>query len=181
MLTQFGVRLYFDETGMPSLLSFAQFGSSETSTDPRRQQRAMDHAMHQAENLANMQLTTFINTSISVTEASEISETETEDITFGEDDNGVMKSAVEYIDRICKNSKVTGSDTMAGRSTVYKRTLQHPSGHKVAVVVRRWSFGQLDMVRAIIDGKRPEQPKPPAKPAVKPEDSGVRKGRTYDF
>ncbi len=181
MLTQFGVRLYFDETGMPSLLSFAQFGSAETSTDQRRQQRAMEHAMRQAANLANQQLTTYINSSIRVSEASEISESETEDIIFKEDEEAMAKNVTEYIDRLKETSKVTGFDSMAGRSTVYNKTLQHPSGHKISVVVIRWSFTQLDAARAIIEGKRPEQPKQPAKQTVNPENSGVRKGRTYDF
>ena len=182
MLTQFGVRLFFDETGMPSLLSFAQWGSAETSTDPRRQERAMEAALKQAEALANEQLTAFINSSMRVSESSEKSESETEDIIFKEGEDPYAEgSVVKIVDRITEHSSLTASDSMTGRTTVYKKVLRHPSGHQVAMVVRRWSFSQLELVNQIKNGKKPDTPAKPAVEAPKKGDSGVRKGRTYDF
>ena len=181
LLTQFGVRLYFDETGTPSLLSFGQWGSSFTGTDERKIERAMESAFAQAESVANEQLTTFINSKISVAEASERGEIEDETLVASGDAAVREEAVVKIIDRIAKSSTVTGGDSLIGRSTVLKKTLVHPSGHKVAVVVRRWSFGQLEAARAILNGGR-RPAKAEAKPLnVQSEDSGKRKGRSYDF
>lgn len=181
LLTQFGVRLYFDETGTPSLLSFGQWGSSYTGTDERKLERAMESAFAQAEAAANEQLTAFINSKIAVAEATERGEIEDESLKFKDDGTVDQEEFVKIIDRVAKSSTVTGSDTMIGRSTVLKKSLVHPSGHKIAVVVRRWSFSQLEAARAILNGgKRP--PKAQSKPVnVQSEDRGKRQGRTYDF
>jgi len=69
---------------------------------------------------------------------------------------------------------------MKGRSTVYDEVLTHPNGHKVAVVVRRWSFRTVDAINAIDAPAAVETPKA-EKPAATKEGAGVRKGRTYDF
>jgi len=84
------------------------------------------------------------------------------------------------ISRITKQSTLTASDTMAGRSTVFKRMLRHPNGHRVAVVVRQWSYEQLDAVDAILNGPKMEAPKAPGV-KVQDDGAGVRKGRSYDF
>lgn len=180
LLTQFGVRMYFDESGMPSLLSFGQWGSSFTGADERKAERAMESAFAQAEAVANEQLTAFINSKISVIEATERGEIENENLKFN--DNGVVEQEdfVRMIDRVAKSSTVTGNDTMIGRSTVLKKMLTHASGHKIAIVVRRWSFGQLDAARSILNGK-PQPKDNPKPPAVNSEDRGKRQGRSYDF
>ena len=48
IVNNFGVRLYFDETGTPALLSFGQFGSSYTGKSERMAERAEEQAMRQA-------------------------------------------------------------------------------------------------------------------------------------
>ncbi|MBQ7176769.1 MAG: hypothetical protein IJS08_05070 [Victivallales bacterium] len=182
MLNQFGVRLFFDEKGQPALLSFGCWGSSYTGKDVRRQERAMEHAFRQAESMANTQLTRFINSTISMVEQSERSENEYEGVSFDSMDNATEESFVKYVDRIMSETRVKGSDSMIGRSTVKKVTLIHPSGHKIAYVVRLWSFDTLASNKSILSGKRPVEQKQgqPAAP-VKKEDSGVRQGRVYDF
>lgn len=180
LLSQFGVRLYFDETGMPSLLSFGQWGSSFTGTDERKAERAMESAFTQAEAAANEQLTAFIKSRIAVAEANERGEVEEESL-FATDDGVRQEEVTKVIDRIAKSSTVTGSDSLIGRSTVLRKSLTHPSGHKIAVVVRRWSFGQLEAARAILNGGK-RQPQAEKKPvSVNSEDRGKRQGRTYDF
>ena len=180
LLTQFGVRLYFDETGYPSLLSFGQWGSAYTGDNERRRERAMESAMSQAEAIANEQLTAFINSKIAVYEATERGEIEEESLRFKNDGSTTEEDFMKIIDRVAKSSTVTGSDSMIGRSTVLKKTLKHPSGQNICMVVRRWSFSQLESARAIINGKAPAPVKKTSEP-VKTGDRGVRQGRTYDF
>ena len=182
MLNQFGVRLFFDEKGQPALLSFGCWGSSYTGKDAKRQERAMEHAFRQAEAMANSQITKFINSKISMEERAERSENSYEGVSFDSMDNATEESFVKYVDRIMSDISVEGSDKMIGRSTVKKVTLTHPSGHKIAYVVRLWSFDTLEANQRAISGKRPAEQKQekPAAP-VKKEDSGIRQGRVYDF
>lgn len=180
LLTQFGVRLYFDEAGMPALLSFGQWGSSFTGTDERKIERAMESAFAQAEASANEQLTAFINSKIAVAEIAERGEIENENLKFNDDGSVNQEEFVKIIDRVIKSSTITGNDSLIGRSTVLRKSLVHPSGHKIAIVVRRWSFGQLDSATAILNGGK-RQPKAPSPIKATTEDSGKRQGRSYDF
>ena len=177
----FGVRLYFDETGTPSLLSFGQFGSSYKGKSGRLADRAELQAQRQARALADSALTTFINSFADMTDESLLSEDIGESRLFHADGTATPEEVSNIIDIYRSKIKQTGSDTMKGRTTVYDRVVKHPSGQRVAVCVRRWSFGQVDAVNEIINQGhgRPTPPKTPQKPNV--YDSGVRSSRTYDF
>ena len=181
LVSQFGVRLFFDKDGVPALLSFAQWGSAYTGTDEDAAEDAMDHALVQAEALANEQLTVFINSTISVKESSEKGEEKATTALFDANRVPTEQKTVEFIDRAMKSSTVTGTDTMIGRSTIARKVLVHPSsGQKLAVCVRMWSFGQYDAMKRIIDKPRPQ---PPAEPSAAQPDGtpGKRRGRSYDF
>ena len=179
LVSQFGVRLFFDEKGVPALLSFAQWGSAYTGTDEDEAEDAMDHAMVQAEALANEQLTTFINSTITVSESSDKGESKSTDAIF--DPNGVPseEKLVNYIDSAMKSSTVKGSDTMIGRSTVVKKVVVHPqSEQKLAICVRMWSFGQYDAMKRVIERPKPSETTPTGDSTGTP---GKRRGRSYDF
>ncbi len=182
LVSQFGVRFFFDKNGTPALLSYGQWGSSYTGTNAAQADRALEHAMTQAETIANEQMTFFINSTITLKEQSERSEDTTLDALF--DENNVPKEVEvsEYIDRIAKSASRRGSDTMIGRSTVKRKVVTHPeTGHKVAVCVRMWSFGQYEAMKRIIEKPRPQQPAAVAPTATPQGTSGRRRGRSYDF
>lgn len=182
MVSQFGVRLFFDKQGVPALLSFGQWGSAYTGSDADEAEDAMDHALVQAEALANEQLTMFINSTITVKESSDHGGGKTVDAIF--DANGVPTEAsvVKFIDRASKESSLQGRDTLIGRSTVAKKVLVHPAnGKKLAVVVRMWSFGQYDAMKRIIEKPAAAPVRPVAAPAAPQMTPGKRRGRSYDF
>ena len=180
LVNQFGVRVVIDEEGMPALLSFAQYGV-ENSKDSRLQQRNQEHALRQAESLADQQMTLFVNSAIQAEELSETGEAEIEDAIHFDNGEGLRQSVVQYTDRLRSVSQRKGSDSLAGRRTLVKRILPHASGHKVAVVVRMWSFSSLDQVRKTLQPpKKPAEAQPRKKNPIKVEPA-VRKGRTYDF
>lgn len=182
MVSQFGVRLFFDKQGVPALLSFGQWGSAYTGSDADEAEDAMDHALVQAEALANEQLTMFINSTITVKESSDHGGGKTVDALF--DANGVPTEAsvVKFIDRASKESSLQGRDTLIGRSTVAKKVLVHPAnGKKLAVVVRMWSFGQYDAMKRIIEKPAAAPVRPVAAPAAPQMTPGKRRGRSYDF
>ena len=180
IVNNFGVRLYFDETGTPALLSFGQFGSSYTGKSERMAERAEEQAMRQARMLADSGLTAFINSFVDASESSTVSEDITDSRIFTDDGNATPEEASKVLDIYRKTTKQTGTDTMKGRSTVFEEIVTHPNGHKVAVVVRRWGFDTLDAVSAI-DAPPPKPSAKPTAPAAVREGSGVRKGATFDF
>ena len=180
MTSNFGVRLYFDETGTPALLSFGQWGSSYTGKSAAMVERAEEQALNQARLLADSSLTAFINSFMEAAESGDVGENISEGIVFTDDGQATPESVANVADIYLKKIKMTGADTMKGRSTAYDEVLTHPNGHKVAVVVRRWSFGTVDAVNAIDTPPAPAKPKAD-KPAANKEGAGVRKGRTYDF
>lgn len=182
LVSQFGVRMFFDKDGVPALLSFAQWGSAYTGTDEDMAEDALDHAMVQAEALANEQLTMFINSTITVKESSEKGEIKATDVLF--DANGVPteQKTMEFIDRAMKSSVIRGTDTMIGRSTVAKKVVVHPAnGHKLAICVRMWSFGQYDAMKRIIEKPKSAPQKVAPQTAVPQGPAGKRRGRSYDF
>ena len=180
LVSQFGVRLFFDENGVPALLSFGQWGSAYAGNDEDEAEDAMDHAKIQAKAIANEQLTTFINSTISVSESSDKGEAKNKHVLF--DANGVPseEKVLEYIDRAMHSSTITGTDTLIGRSPVGpEREIEHPqSGQKLAVSIVMWSFGQYDAMKRVI-----ERPKPVDQPSPAPATGtpGKRRGRSYDF
>ena len=178
MVQTFGVRLYFDETGTPSLLSFGQFGSSYSGKSSRMAERAEAQAQKQARALADSGLTMFINSFADVAEESNLSEDIGDTRVFTADGGVTAEEVANIIDVYRSKIKQTGSDTMKGRTTVYDRVVKHPSGQRVAVCVRRWSFAQVDAVNEVTNPK-PPQVKPPTTPTT--HDSGVSSGPTYDF
>ena len=180
MTSNFGVRLYFDETGTPALLSFGQWGTSYTGKSAAMAERAEEQALNQARLLADSSLTAFINSFMEAAESGDVGENISEGIVFTDDGQATPESVANVADIYLKKIKMTGADTMKGRSTAYDEVLTHPNGHKVAVVVRRWSFGTVDAVNAIDTPPAPAKPKAD-KPAANKEGAGVRKGRTYDF
>ena len=180
ILNNFGVRLYFDETGMPALLSFGQYGSSYTGKSERMADRAETQAMRQAAMLADSGLTAFINSFVDAAESSTTSEEITDSRIFTDDGNVTPEETSRILDIYRKSIKQTGTDTMKGRSTVFEEIVTHPNGHKVAVVVRSWKFSTVDAVSAI-DAPPPKPVAESVAPAATREGSGVRKGRTYDF
>ena len=179
MLSSFGVRLFFDENGEPALLSFGQWGSNvKKGANTRMIDRAERNALIQAERLANSQLTDFINSTIRVDESSTVGEEEVSQMVFLKDGTAKREDFVNIIDKWSKKSVTVGFDSMIGRSTVYRKVLTHPTNHRVAVVVRCWSFGKLDAEKNVLEEKKKTSTNTPA---IKQEKHGVRRGKVYDF
>ncbi|MGN0866655.1 MAG: DUF6844 domain-containing protein [Oligosphaeraceae bacterium] len=179
LVNQFGVRVVIDEEGMPAILSFAQYGVDD-SADARRLERNQDAALRQAESLADQQITLFVNSSIQVENVSETGEEDIEDVLHFDNGEKYLQNVVQYVDRLRNTSTRQGSDSLAGRRTLVSRILTHPSGHKVAMVVRMWSFRSLDEVKNTLQTPR-NPPRAPARKTGVQEGPAVRKGHTYDF
>ena len=187
MLNEFGVRLYIDETGTPTLLSFGQFGTSYTGKNKTMRERFEKQAKHQALTLADLKIAEFINSMMDVTdETPEIGMEMQDAISAFSDDTKSREEKLNILDKFRKGFSSTANMDMEGISTAFGPLMvTHKSGHRVALVVRRWSF---DRVEAIREAERIEKEAdksggtvPPPQPKPAPGGSGVRSGATYDF
>ncbi len=179
MITQFGVRLFFDESGTPTILSFGQKGTTYTGTDAYEADMDMEASLRLAEAEANSQLTFFINSTLSFREVSKSGSSRIKEEYVKMDNSKEERTLKNLIKKISASTVIKGNAEMKGRSVVYKEVLNHPAGHNVAVVVVQYSFKTADEVDAINSGVRPSDAKDET--TAKPEDPGVRKGKSYDF
>lgn len=187
MLQEFGVRLYFDETGTPSLLSYGQFGTSYTGKNNSMRERFEKQAKHQATMLADSKIAEFINSMMDATDESPDIGIDMQDAILAfSDDTSKEENKISMMDKYRKGFKLNTNIDMAGITTVYgPKMITHPSGHKVAVVVRRWSFAQVDSIKEMERLERETEKAggvvPVPKPTAPKGGSGVRSGATYDF
>lgn len=173
MVNDFGVRLFFNEKGLPSLISFGQFGVGYTGSNERELERKTDAALGQAQALADSAITAFINSSISALEENIGGESAEKIRHMAEIGDFTETDVTKVVARIVNTSSLKGEDTMKGRGTVYNKVLKHPSGHLVAVVVRQWNYD--------LAGVKTEAPKPADAAPAKPKDDGVKVGTDFDF
>lgn len=108
MCMNFGVRLYYDDTGYPSLLSFGQYGAHFAGKSVMAVERAEEQALKQAQVLADSAMTMFINSFIRIGEESEMSEISSDDIAFSEDGNPTPESVLKTIDRYSQKIEQQG-------------------------------------------------------------------------
>lgn len=179
LVSQFGVRLFFDEKGTPALLSIGQWGSSYTGEDEELADAAEDHAREQALDEADDALTMFINSTLTMRSESDRGEETGREVETYADGSTVEKAVKQSIDRRFKESTMRGNDTASGRATVagFPKIIKHPSGHKIAVCARVWSFDQYNAINRVKERPTVQPVSQPAQPMT----PGTRRGRTYDF
>lgn len=181
LVSQFGVRLFFDQNGVPALLSIGQWGSSYTGEDEDLEEEALDHAREQAQDEADDALTMFISSTLTMRRESERGEDSGRNAEDLSDGTTVEKAIRASIDRSFKESTMRGEDTMIGRMPVagFPKVIVHPNnGRKIAVSAIVWSFDQFDAMN------RTPQPRTPPKGGTSSGTNGPagnRRGRTYDF
>jgi len=179
LVSQFGVRMFFDENGTPALLSIGHWGSSYVGEDEDLAESALDHAREQAEDEADDALTMFINSTLTMLSESERGEDSGRAVETYSDGAAVERDIRMSLDRKFKESTMRGSDKMIGRMPApgFPKVVVHPNnGHKIAVAAVVWSFDQYDAMNRT--APRPKQQK--ATP-TKTSAPGNRRGKTYDF
>lgn len=177
MLTQFGVRVFFDESGTPTLLSFGQKGSTYTGTDAYEKDTEMEAAMKLAESDANAQLTYFINSALSFRDVSRTGQARIKNEYTKMDKSKEQRTIQAMIKQIATTTEIKGNASLKGRSVVYKEVLIHDTDHEIAVAVVQFSFKTADGVDAIVnrtDLQEELKDEQKSKPAS-------NRGKAYDF
>lgn len=182
----FGTRLYYDESGMPALLSFGQWSSNVAPGTDRYERKLLEKAaFQQAEAQANIDMNNFIAGHMTYDELSKAGERYDVNVTYSDDGIPVGRDKESEVDDLANwNSNTTARDGMAGRSRVFARTMKHPdTSAMITVVAVNWSFAKLDQLVRDSELRKP-RPAITAEPAEKPAKTGnatLREGDSYDF
>ena len=188
----FGTRFFYDEDGMPGLITFAQWGV-ESSTDRTERKLREDDAKRSAENRALTDQNDFIVGSMTFDEASKAGEEWSKTIAYDEDGLPVA-SSIEHTISEYANRKSSSSAylSMGGRDKFPTRVVSHPvTGQRIAVATVYWSYAKLDTDKKVENIRRDKgrayskEKKESNGASLKDEKRGggaiLREGQTYDF
>lgn len=183
----FGTRFYYDEDGMPALVSFGQWavtGESRDRTERKLQEKA---AKLQAEAQANIDMNNFIQGSMTFDEATAGGEEWSKTISYDADGKPIASEIGSTLaDYVNRKSVVKANLRLAGREVLFSKLVTHPdTKQKIALAAIGWSFAKLDEQRTVEAIRQNaakglpvvEQPVED-KPAT---DARRREGDTYDF
>ena len=187
MSENFGTRFYYDESGMPALLSFGQWSSNVTPGMDRFERKLLEKAAFvQAEAQANIDMNNFITGHMTYDELTKAGEDFDVSIIYSEDGVPVGRQKQSGIEELVNwTSSTKAKDGMAGRQQVYAKTLKHPdTGAMITIVAVNWSFKNLARLERDAELRRPKPnlPAPVPQPdKVNPGSATLREGDTYDF
>jgi hypothetical protein len=157
-LKEFGVRLFFDESGFPSLISYAQKGVSYKGDSKSRRAKQIKSAQDAATMRADAQISEFLNVVMTATDKEKNGEIEQtnlknqlNEITNVEEIVEVSTSRIVNI--LEKNAKATSKMDNAGLSTIKKWITQDDTGNTSVGAVRLWSYDQLSAAKRVQTGK----------------------------
>lgn len=146
----FGTRFFYDEDGMPGLITFAQWGV-ETATDRTERKMYEETARGMAENQANIDMSEFIAGSMSFDESMNAGEEWSKSIAYDERglpiSSSIDHTIIEYANR---KSVSKANVNMGGRDKFPTKIVRHPdTGHRIAIATVCWSFAKLEGERKI--------------------------------
>ncbi|HIP37269.1 MAG TPA: hypothetical protein EYG85_10490 [Crocinitomix sp.] len=156
LLNEFGLRLVFDATGKPALISYAQWGFNATGLDSYMKSQAKKNAKSMAQDMADSMIADFVNGNLQVSSESEHGEIIQRVLEKNGGVDGMVSDKIikNIIDKTSKNAKLKSSMKLAGVSTVRRWSTTNEHGLYVAGVVRKWTFGGLNAAKSVQSGKR---------------------------
>ena len=178
LVDQFGVRVYWDEQGYPTLVSFGQWGFSNEGLDKRKKARRRDFAGRQAENDARSHLVTFIRASTRFTEESTV-EADVEEAFNVLPDNTVEEiETAKLADELVKKANVTSQAELTGMATLRAWGARHPDLDKQEIVgaIVSWSPAREKAVRAAVRDDEPRK-QPARQEESAPRGTSTRESR----
>lgn len=158
-LKEFGVRIFFDESGLPSLISYSQYyvGNAEKD-DADMLNEDKNIGMESAKMSAKAQLAEFMKVVVSANKQNsqrktkikrlenEIDKTTNEEVVVEKEINEIVKSYQS-------TAKSQSSMDNAGTETIYDWEYETETGDIFVGVVERWSYEQLASAEAMKSGK----------------------------
>ena len=152
LVDQFGVRVYWDEQGYPTLVSFGQWGFSNEGLNKRKRARRREFAGQQAESDARAHLVTFIKASTRFTEISTVGMGSEEGHQVLPDNTVEDFDIVSIVDELVKKAQVTSQVKLTGIVTLRPWSARHPDldNQEIAGAIVSWSPAREKAIRAAI-------------------------------
>ena len=178
LVDQFGVRVYWDEQGYPTLVSFGQWGFSNEGLDKRKKARRRDFAGRQAENDARSHLVTFIRASTRFTEESTVGADVEEAFNVLPDNTVEEIETAKLADELVKKANVTSQAELTGMATLRGWGARHPDldNQEIVGAIVSWSPAREKAVRAAVRDDEPRQ-QPPQQEQPEPRGTSTRQSR----
>lgn len=171
LVRDFGVRWRYDESGLPVIVSFAQWATDYHGGDPILAEKYRDMASSQAEIHADAQIADFLKGSVNVSRTAETGQVLTEAANRMPDNYSDQEPAIRTLVNAYQSNVRRHSDVMVtGISTLSHWTTKHPdTGQEIIGVIRIWSAADEQASRTL-RAQRPAQaaasaPPPPSGPS----------------
>ena len=142
-----GVRILFNENGMPCIVSYGQHSHSYSGSNERTLDRMIDIAEKQALTKADADIVKFLNSNIAFTEEMETG-TKSGEILRLKDGFENIENVETVIDKFNEQVKSRSSADISGVSTVYKWDYKTPQGHDIVGAIRVWTYDTAQAVKS---------------------------------
>ena len=178
LVDQFGVRVYWDGQGYPTLVSFGQWGFSNEGLNKRKRARLREFAGQQAENDARAHLVTFIKASTRFTEISTVGIDAEEGDQVLPDNTVEDFDMVNVVDELVEKAKVTSQVKLTGMATIRTWGARHPAldSQEIVGAIVSWSPAREKAIRAAIQDE-PARQQPAAQERPAPRGTSTRQSR----
>lgn len=158
-LKEFGVRIFFDEEGLPSLISYGQYCVGNIKADDADMiSEDKSIGIESSKLIAKSQIAEFFKTTASVNKTNsirskkikklenEIDKTTNEEVVVEKTFNDIVK---EYRSKVKAKSEMDD----IGTQVIYDWEYENEDGDIFVGVVEKWSYKQLASAKAIKNGK----------------------------
>lgn len=174
----FGVRLVFDETGAPAIISYGQWSYVYKGQNQKRLDRSYEFAEKKAKTESQKQTAGFLNSSAFYNQMEETNALEQQEAIMDRDGNIRQEDLSTMVDRLQSSMNVQFSADLRGMKTYKRWSYKHPNGHEIVGVVTVWTQKNAENVDNIRNWKPGRQQNPNEQPLLKkqPGKSGLHEG-----
>ena len=149
----FGVRLAFDETGAPVIISYGQWSYLYKGKNQKKLDRAYEFAEKKAKAESLKQIVQFLNSSAFYKKMEETTALDEEEAIRDRDGNVRVEDVATMIDRLQSSMKVHFSADLRGMKTYKRWSYKYPNGHEIVGVVTVWTQKDAESVDKIRNWK----------------------------
>ena len=170
LVTEFGVRRWWDEDGYPVIVSFGQWGWSTKALSAAQRDRRYRFARDQAAIQARSYLAEFVTVNAQFTETSFMGDVIEDAVEVGADGFTSNVAGANFADRIVREARTRSTVQLTGLDILRTWSARHPVAEhqELTGAVAYWSPAREDAVRASL-GLEAKHPAPEPEPASAPE------------
>jgi hypothetical protein len=155
LLNEIGLRLVFDQTNQPALISYGQWGFNSKGLSSYMRIQAKENSKSIAKDIADAMISDFLNGNMLTSSTKEHGEI-IENIIKKQSnpDNMIIDQTINnIIEKINEKTKLRSSMNLSGISTIKRWSTKNKFGHYVSGVIRVWRYSGLDIANSIINNK----------------------------